>query len=81
MSTHYIEEAERLADTRDDHVARPRGRRRARRTTSCSEHAGEHAIEVYGPPARLREVESVARGGRLAHPPHRHVDLGARLAD
>ena len=26
MSTHYIEEAERLADTRDDHVARPRGR-------------------------------------------------------
>ena len=28
MSTHYIEEAERLADTRDDHGRRARGRRR-----------------------------------------------------
>ena len=28
MSTHYIEEAERLADTRDDHVARQGGRHR-----------------------------------------------------
>jgi len=26
-----------------------------------AEHAGPEAIEVYGPPARLQEVESVAR--------------------
>ena len=33
MSTHYIEEAERLGDTRDDHVPRQGGRRRARRAS------------------------------------------------
>jgi lipooligosaccharide transport system ATP-binding protein len=26
------------------------------------EHAGREALEVYGPPARLREVEEDARG-------------------
>ncbi len=34
MSTHYIEEAQRLADTRADHVARAGGRRRAARPSS-----------------------------------------------
>ncbi len=63
MSTHYIEEAERLADvvgvmasgqivalgTPDDLVL---------------EHAGREVIEVYGPPARLAEVDAdaTARG-------------------
>jgi lipooligosaccharide transport system ATP-binding protein len=27
-----------------------------------AEHAGREALEVYGPPARLREVESIAVG-------------------
>lgn len=61
MSTHYIEEAERLADTvavvshgRHVAVGRP--------SDLVVEHAGREALEVYGPPARLREVEDDARG-------------------
>jgi lipooligosaccharide transport system ATP-binding protein len=27
-----------------------------------AEHAGREALEVYGPPARLREVEAAAQG-------------------
>jgi lipooligosaccharide transport system ATP-binding protein len=61
MSTHYIEEAERLCDsvTIVSHgkvvaVGPPRDLIR--------EHAGAEAIEVYGPPARLIEVEQEARG-------------------
>ncbi len=65
MSTHYIEEAERLCDsvTIMSHgkavaVGPPHALIR--------EHAGSEAIEVYGPPARLSEVESTAhaRGWR-----------------
>jgi lipooligosaccharide transport system ATP-binding protein len=65
MSTHYIEEAERLCDevTIMSHgkavaVGPPR--------TLIAEHAGPEAIEVYGPPARLTEVEGIAhaRGWR-----------------
>jgi lipooligosaccharide transport system ATP-binding protein len=65
MSTHYIEEAERLCDqvTIMSHgkavaVGPP--------TELIREHAGDHAIEVYGPPARLTEVEGIAatRGWR-----------------
>jgi lipooligosaccharide transport system ATP-binding protein len=65
MSTHYIEEAERLCDevTIMSHgkavaVGAPRALIR--------EHAGAEAIEVYGPPARLTEVEgeAQARGWR-----------------
>ena len=61
MSTHYIEEAERLCDevTIMSHgkavaVGAPRA--------LIAEHAGPEAIEVYGSPARLTEVEGVARG-------------------
>src|SRR5215211_3980501 len=59
MSTHYIEEAERLADTVAimDHgrvVARGRPAELVR------EHAGVQTLEVYGPPARLVEVREVA---------------------
>jgi lipooligosaccharide transport system ATP-binding protein len=65
MSTHYIEEAERLCDTvtimshgKAVAVGPPRA--------LIAEHAGPEAIEVYGPPARLTEVEGIAvdRGWR-----------------
>jgi lipooligosaccharide transport system ATP-binding protein len=60
MSTHYIEEAERLCDQvtimshgRAVAVGSPR--------ELIAEHAGSEAIEVYGSPARLSEVESDAQ--------------------
>ncbi len=60
MSTHYIEEAERLADTV---LIMSHGRAVAAGTPAdlIAEHAGKTAIEVYGPPARLAEVEAGAR--------------------
>jgi lipooligosaccharide transport system ATP-binding protein len=60
MSTHYIEEAERLADTV---VVVSKGQAVAvgRPSDLVAEHAGREALEVYGPPARLREVEDDAR--------------------
>jgi len=61
MSTHYIEEAERLCDsvTIMSHgkavaVGAP--------DSLISEHAGREAIEVYGSPSRLTEVERDANG-------------------
>ncbi len=60
MSTHYIEEAERLCDTvtimshgKAVAVGAPHALIR--------EYAGPEAIEVYGPPARLTEVEADAQ--------------------
>ncbi|HTE59882.1 MAG TPA: ABC transporter ATP-binding protein [Solirubrobacteraceae bacterium] len=59
MSTHYIEEAERLADTvtimshgKVVAVGPPE--------LLVREHAGADAVEVYGSPARLAEVEAEA---------------------
>jgi lipooligosaccharide transport system ATP-binding protein len=59
MSTHYIEEAERLADTvtimshgKVVAVGPPQ--------LLVTEHAGAEAVEIYGPPARLAEVEAEA---------------------
>jgi lipooligosaccharide transport system ATP-binding protein len=59
MSTHYIEEAERLADTvtimshgKVVAVGPPE--------LLVSEHAGAEAVEVYGSPTRLAEVEAEA---------------------
>jgi lipooligosaccharide transport system ATP-binding protein len=59
MSTHYIEEAQRLADTV---TVMANGRAVATGPPSAlvAEHAGREALEVYGPPARLREVEAEA---------------------
>jgi lipooligosaccharide transport system ATP-binding protein len=59
MSTHYIEEAERLADTV---VIMSHGRAVAEGPPQAliHEHAGVEAVEVYGPPARLAEVEATA---------------------
>ena len=61
MSTHYIEEAQRLADTVTV-MAHGRAVATGRPTDLVLEHAGHEALEVYGPPARLREVESDAAG-------------------
>jgi lipooligosaccharide transport system ATP-binding protein len=59
MSTHYIEEAERLADT----VAiMHKGRiiAQGRPTDLVREHAGTVTREVYGSPQRLAEVRAAA---------------------
>jgi lipooligosaccharide transport system ATP-binding protein len=61
MSTHYIEEAERLCD----HVTiMSHGKAVAVGPPQAliADHAGPEAIEVYGPPARLAEVERIAAG-------------------
>jgi lipooligosaccharide transport system ATP-binding protein len=61
MSTHYIEEAQRLADTV---TVMSKGRAVAVGPPAelVAEHAGREALEVYGAPTRLRQVEDVARG-------------------
>jgi lipooligosaccharide transport system ATP-binding protein len=59
MSTHYIEEAERLAD---EVALMTEGKILARGKPSelIREHAGRETAEVYGPPARLAEVRTRA---------------------
>jgi lipooligosaccharide transport system ATP-binding protein len=59
MSTHYIEEAERLAD---EVAVMNAGRVIARATPAelIAAHAGTHTAEVYGPPERLTEVKAIA---------------------
>ncbi len=65
MSTHYIEEAERLADTV---AVMSAGRIIAQGTPVelIRAHAGREVLEVYGPPTRLTELEALAgeRGWR-----------------
>jgi len=65
MSTHYIEEAERLAD---EVAVMDHGKVIARATPAelIAAHAGTHTAEVYGPPARLTEVRAVAEAQGLA---------------
>ncbi len=60
MSTHYIEEAQRLADTV---MIMSHGSAVAAGPPAqlVAEHAGLEAVEVYGPPARLAEAEAAAR--------------------
>ena len=81
MSTHYIEEAERLCDTvtimshgKAVAVGPPRDLIR--------DHAGPEALEVYGPPARLAEVEADAatRGWRTRRTGTSVAILGANGA-
>ncbi len=59
MSTHYIEEAERLADTV---AVMSKGQIIAQGTPAelVRAHAGEQVVEVYGPPERLLEVSNLA---------------------
>jgi len=64
MSTHYIEEAQRLADTvlimsHGEAVAA------GKPADLVLEHAGREVLEVYGPPKRLAEVESAASASGL----------------
>jgi lipooligosaccharide transport system ATP-binding protein len=60
MSTHYIEEAERLCDTV---TIMSHGKAVAVGPPAAliDKHAGREAVEVYGSPSRLMEVEEVAR--------------------
>ena len=64
MSTHYIEEAQRLADTV---LIMSHGKAVAAGTPAelVREHAGDEVLEVYGPPSRLAEVEAEAAGEGL----------------
>jgi lipooligosaccharide transport system ATP-binding protein len=64
MSTHYIEEAQRLADTV---MIMSHGSAVAAGPPAqlVAEHAGIEAVEVYGPPARLAEVEAEAAASGL----------------
>src|SRR4051794_15237483 len=65
MSTHYIEEAERLADevavmTNGKIIAR------GRPAELIAQHAGRETAEVYAPPDRLAEVRAKAEASGLA---------------
>ena len=64
MSTHYIEEAERLAD---EVAVMAHGKivARGRPGELIAEHAGRETAEVYGPPERLAEVRAAAEGQGL----------------
>jgi lipooligosaccharide transport system ATP-binding protein len=65
MSTHYIEEAERLADSV---TIMSHGSAVAMGPPQelIAEHAGREAVEIYGPPAKLEQVEAEARAAGLA---------------
>ena len=64
MSTHYIEEAQRLADTV---LIMSHGKAVASGPPAqlVLEHAGQEVVEVYGRPARLAEVEAEASAAGL----------------
>ena len=64
MSTHYIEEAERLAD---EVAVMHHGKIIARATPAelIAEHAGRETAEVYGPPDRLAEARALAESEGL----------------
>jgi lipooligosaccharide transport system ATP-binding protein len=64
MSTHYIEEAQRLADevavmTKGKIIAR------GRPADLIAEHAGRETAEIYGPPERLADVRRTAEAQGL----------------
>jgi lipooligosaccharide transport system ATP-binding protein len=56
MSTHYIEEAQRLADTVTI-MSHGKAIALGRPAELVVQHAGREVLEVYGPPTRLAEVE------------------------
>jgi lipooligosaccharide transport system ATP-binding protein len=65
MSTHYIEEAERLAD---EVAVMHQGKviSRGRPVELIDEHAGRFTAEIYGPPDRLAETRAEAESLGLA---------------
>ena len=64
MSTHYIEEAQRLAD---EVAVMAHGKiiSRGRPAELIAQHAGRETAEVYAPPARLAEVRAAAEAQGL----------------
>jgi len=64
MSTHYIEEAQRLAD-RVTIMSHGRMVAEGAPASLVAEYAGRDVVEVYGPPARLAEVEAEMQGAGL----------------
>jgi lipooligosaccharide transport system ATP-binding protein len=64
MSTHYIEEAERLAD---EVAVMDHGKiiSRGKPSDLIREHAGRETAEIYGPPDRLAEVRAMAESEGL----------------
>jgi len=64
MSTHYIEEAERLAD---EVALMTHGKiiSRGKPSDLIREHAGRETAEVYGPPGKLAEVREKAEAQGL----------------
>jgi lipooligosaccharide transport system ATP-binding protein len=64
MSTHYIEEAQRLCDTVLI-MSHGVGVARGAPSDLVLEHAGREVLEVYGPPPRLAEVETEAGAAGL----------------
>jgi lipooligosaccharide transport system ATP-binding protein len=64
MSTHYIEEAQRLAD---EVAVMAHGKiiARGRPADLIAEHAGRETAEVYAPPARLAEIRAAAEAQGL----------------
>ena len=64
MSTHYIEEAERLAD---EVALMAHGKiiSRGRPSELVAQHAGRETAEVYAPPERLAEVRAAAEAQGL----------------
>ena len=76
MSTHYIEEAERLAD---EVAVMAHGKiiSRGKPAELVAEHAGRETAEVYAPPERLAEVRAGAEAGPEG-PPGRAGDRDRR---
>ena len=64
MSTHYIEEAQRLADTVTI-MAHGKAVATGPPAELVARHAGREAVEVYGPPPKLTEAEVAARSAGL----------------
>ncbi len=64
MSTHYIEEAERLADSVTI-MAHGTAVAVGPPAELVAEHAGREAVEIYGPPARLAQAEQDAAAAGL----------------
>jgi lipooligosaccharide transport system ATP-binding protein len=60
MSTHYIEEAERLADTVTI-MSHGKAVATGKPSELIAAYAGPDAIEVYGPPTRLAQAEAEAQ--------------------
>jgi len=82
MTTHYIEEAERLADTVSI-MASGSVVALGRPAELVREHAGVETLEVYGPPARLAEVraDAEAAGYRVRQTGTAVAILGAEGAN